>query len=646
MPMPMPLGADVTSHPSSVHQPASQPSDPVSMTSAAPEDGLTFRHALVRQLEQHGESHHTLLKAILGPGESLDRSTMPRWISGRSIPRGVMSMRLLARIEQRYGLPSGYFRARVPQNARAVTGFDMSGATDFEKGMMAWHLPDDFDTRSASEQAEITSWVKTVIIAGSTTYSRYQMEATKRQYAVQFPSLLPPRKRPRRLADPAAGARSGVTDAPPGLAAELADLIEFKTATLTDVDFQRKGRWNQETAHQRIQYFGFVFGALAASPDGPVQGAGVPPDHLSFALLASARVWHWYIMWRERRRGFYTDWERTTLVMAASLARSETGWLAQHPELATRLMPVEGLISAEEVEAIKSDWAGACERLRRYARTRVPDVERVARAHRDPFEALLPVLEAPSPLTEYLKIAEEILKYTPDARLYPKRAAEMARAYLIVRLGLHLGLRQKNLRELLVCPRGRPHRSMRALETQQRGELRWNDQAGGWEVIIPANAFKNASSPFFAGAPYKLLLPDLGGLYGYIDAYIATHRDRILDGRKDPETFFVCSNKSLLKQASYDRPGFYTAWRLIIRRYGIYNPYTGRGAIKGLLPHGPHGLRDVLATHILKETGSFEQASYAIQDTTAMAAKHYVRFLPEDKTAMAARILDRVWAQV
>lgn len=50
-------------------------------------------------------------------------------------------------------------------------------------------------------------------------------------------------------------------------------------------------------------------------------------------------------------------------------------------------------------------------------------------------------------------------------------------------------------------------------------------------------------------------------------------------------------------------------------------------------------MRDVLATHILKKTGSFEQASYAIQDTPAMVAQHYGRFLPQDKAALAARIL-------
>lgn len=93
--------------------------------------------------------------------------------------------------------------------------------------------------------------------------------------------------------------------------------------------------------------------------------------------------------------------------------------------------------------------------------------------------------------------------------------------------------------------------------------------------------------------------------------------------------------------ASYNQNTFYEVWRLTIQRYGIYNPYTGRGVIKGLLPHGPHNVRDVLATHILKQTGSYEQASYAIQDTPDMVAKHYGRFLPEDKAAIARELWPR-----
>lgn len=52
---------------------------------------------------------------------------------------------------------------------------------------------------------------------------------------------------------------------------------------------------------------------------------------------------------------------------------------------------------------------------------------------------------------------------------------------------------------------------------------------------------------------------------------------------------------------------------------------------------------DGLATHILKKTGSYEQASYAIQDTPDMVQQHYGRFLPQDKAAIAAQVLNRVW---
>ncbi|MBP7703723.1 MAG: hypothetical protein KA105_00400 [Caulobacter sp.] len=139
------------------------------------------------------------------------------------------------------------------------------------------------------------------------------------------------------------------------------------------------------------------------------------------------------------------------------------------------------------------------------------------------------------------------------------------------------------------------------------------------------------------------MLPDLGGLYTYIDCYIHRGRALLLRTAADPGTFFVKSVKVSSRDASYNQHTFYEAWRLTIQRYGIYNPYTGLGAIKGLLPHGPHNVRDVLATHILKQTGSYEQASYAIQDTPEMVAQHYGRFLPQDKAALAAQVLNRVW---
>jgi hypothetical protein len=55
----------------------------------------------------------------------------------------------------------------------------------------------------------------------------------------------------------------------------------------------------------------------------------------------------------------------------------------------------------------------------------------------------------------------------------------------------------------MVCPPGKPHRTERQLEVLKRGEIRWSDRAGGWEVLIPAVAFKNADSSFFSGKPFR-----------------------------------------------------------------------------------------------------------------------------------------------
>ena len=58
------------------------------------------------------------------------------------------------------------------------------------------------------------------------------------------------------------------------LAMEMADLIRFKTSTLTAIGFQRNGVWGEETASQKIEHLGLMFGALAASPAGIVKGRG------------------------------------------------------------------------------------------------------------------------------------------------------------------------------------------------------------------------------------------------------------------------------------------------------------------------------------------------------------------------------------
>ncbi|WP_184345214.1 hypothetical protein [Rhizobium sp. N122] len=623
----------------------------------ATEDPASFQHALVYHMRRFGDTYWQLFRAVVHLNETFDNKTLLSWIQGDRMPRSVASFNILRRIERRYRLSEGYFKEKLPHQARSLYGHELGDIGPAERRRISMHLPDDFSSLPFSKREEILDWVRRVIISGSTEYRRYQAAASKQRYAIRFPgatyggSFLS-----SRSLVSAAGANqnvaaelddpdllSGIVDAPPRLAMEMADLIRFKTSTLTAIGFQRNGVWGEETATQKIEHLGLMFGALAASPNGVVKGFGVPVSQLSFGLLIFPGVWDWYLQWREQRRGFYTKWEEDMLMVAQALSRADVGWIRQHPELLRNVRPIAGLIEQEEIDFSARDWHGACDAFHRHAANRSKEIQRVMRVHRDPLEPIMCVLEADSPLAEYRKITDEIVRRMPDENRYPRPAAEAVRSFLLLRLGLHLGLRQKNLRQLRVCPRGHYPTSERRLEDIKCGELRWSDRDHGWEVLIPSVAFKNSGSSFFGQKPFRLILPDLLDLYEYLNAHIDRHRGVLLGGAKDPGNLFVKTVKTTSIDAAYNSTTFYEAWRTVIQRYGIYNPYTGRGAIKGLLPHGPHNLRDILATHILKQTGSYEQASYAIQDTPDVVQQHYGRFLPQDKAALAAKILNQVW---
>lgn len=601
----------------------------------------TFSEALDCHMNSRGDTAPKLLEAILGPGETFDRRTINSWRQGRCSPRSVEALRLLPRIERRYGLPDGYLERLLPDPSRSCSGHRAVGIRAAERRRLAWHLPEDFNYRSRAEQEEILEWVRTKVIAGTTSFRRYMATASKTPFGLRFPGLWSPDQ--FHSASPHSG-RNLELVAPATLQEELAGLLAFKTATLTRLGYRRSGVWGSATAHQKVEHLSLFFGALSACQVGPTRGAGVPVEALTLGLFVLPRIWDWYLHWRSERRGFFTHWEVDMLSVAVALTHKNTGWISQSPWLAERLQPIPGLVDQEDVDRIKADWPAACEHLHTFALARAKEVQRVCKVHRDPFEPIMPILEAESPLGEYRKIAHEVLRLAPDERRFPQAAAESARSYLLIRLGLHLGLRQKNLRQLLLCPRDRRPRSERELEDLKRGEIRWSERDGCWEVFIPAVAFKNAHSSFFGQKPFRLLLPNLEHLNERIDAWVDRHRARLIGGAQDPQTFFVKTAKRTSTDASYDQNSFYEAWRLTIQRYGIYNPYTQRGAIVGLLPHGPHNVRDVLATHILKRTGSYEQASYAIQDTPATVAAHYGRFLPQDKAALAAQILNQVWS--
>jgi hypothetical protein len=431
----------------------SEPPTPRPPPQAEEEPFNDFHTELDRQMRKHSDTPNKLKRALQAEGLWIEASTLRMWRLGIKSPLHKESLDILRWLEARYGLPAEHFRPRLPNASFATRGQKIAGIEPAERRRLAWHLPDDFHLRTAIEQEEILEWVQRVVVSGATDYRRYQAAAMKHRFALQFPSL-------RTTANGAVlgevhrKSRKDTTRAPIHLVEEMAALMAFKTTTLAPRGYVRRGVWGPETASQKLEHFGLFFGALAAAPTGPVRGRGVPLAQLTCALFVLPQVWDWYLHWREQRRGFFTAWEADMLLIAGALTGEEAGWVKQTPALAENLQPIEGLVTAAEVAEVQRDWPAACARLHRFALARTKEISRVAKVHHDPFEPILPVLEAASPVGEYRKIADEIRYWSPCSQRYPKAAAESARAYLMIRFGLHLGFRQKNLRELLFAREG------------------------------------------------------------------------------------------------------------------------------------------------------------------------------------------------
>lgn len=153
----------------------------------ATDDPASFNDALVYHMRRFGESYWQLYRAIVRLGETFDDKTLLSWLQGERVPRSLTSFEILSRIERRYRLEQGYFKAKLPHQSRSLYGHDMGDISAAERRRLAWHLPDNFGSLPFSKREEIIEWVRRVIISGSTDYRRYQAAATKQRYAVRFP---------------------------------------------------------------------------------------------------------------------------------------------------------------------------------------------------------------------------------------------------------------------------------------------------------------------------------------------------------------------------------------------------------------------------------------------------------------------------
>jgi hypothetical protein len=125
----------------------------------ATEDPASFQDALIYHMRRFGDTYWQLYRAVVNLNETFDNKTLLSWIQGERVPRSVASFSILRRIERRYRLSEGYFKEKLPHQARSLYGHNLSDISPAERRRISLHLPEDFNSLPFAKREEILDWV-------------------------------------------------------------------------------------------------------------------------------------------------------------------------------------------------------------------------------------------------------------------------------------------------------------------------------------------------------------------------------------------------------------------------------------------------------------------------------------------------------
>ncbi|RTH03302.1 hypothetical protein CSW50_05495 [Thermus scotoductus] len=345
-----------------------------------------------------------------------------------------------------------------------------------------------------------------------------------------------------------------------------------------------------------------------------VRVRGLDPDHLGLNLLTDLSLVRDYLGWRVDRYGDAVP----------GLTRTEILFIALVKKLHRRYLPVIGL---------QGDLEGLRELEKRLKAAGLDETEG--------YHAVEPLLETPDPLgwlaagialmlrdlsgrvgdllapkVPTSGAAQEALALYRDAVLFWTATAHPLRAkhWYAARLDMD------QFREGDFAP-GRGH-------VGRRG--------GTYYLAYRVEEFKNASSMVFR----NLRADDLVEFpLGDPEHPLATLE---VEGTRYAlnEVFHVYLRGVLPRLAgSLGRPGpLLPLFPGLDSKAQLSGMFRSRSAYVAalpdaplILPFGPHSLRHIVATSIVKATGSFEAAANVLLDSVEMVVRHYARFAPRDR---------------
>jgi hypothetical protein len=568
-----------------------------------------FRSAIAYLIADSGLSLSVVAKLV---GVSV--GTLRCWANGICTPSG-HGLPVISRLESLFKLPHGVLLIKVTRSGGGAKRFRSLNLPAFltDKKPLARrvkpHLPDNFCELPIETQKEIVGGIAVNVLKRDDEFTRRQAILTKLPYRLK--------------------------EWPSRLEQEYEDYALFKMADRPPLGMKRNGQWRVTTKVMTRQFFAYLFGAVSLpskAADVRLQGLEVPPEHLTLALITCPLVIDWYTRFHCETRNVYTEQMIQQLQSYKSMLRPITGWLRQQPQMAARLQPLTWgsveFVSTQMIEQAHLDWDGFCDTALAYYDQLIAEVTHLVRVSRDAFGRIEGILDDDNPMKLFEVLVKGMLRDLPNKHTQPIFYHIRIRNCALVILFAVTGYRRNTVRQLTYT-------------SDQKGHLRWED--GKYVLRVPRSLFKVEDSSYF-GPKYSqndshIELPNVFELNEIFSEYLNESRPYLIskchpDSGKDP--LFVSSSKGKYPELSavrmtavfYEETGKHLA----------ENKYRGTG-IARVWRHGPHAVRHIRGTTIVKKTGSFKMAGDANQNSESTARKHYARYNTRDRNNRVNEIL-------
>lgn len=396
--------------------------------------------------------------------------------------------------------------------------------------------------------------------------------------------------------------------------AEWTDLVRFKTSALVANagEGQRscgrgwwklhrssgnsaKLNWTNSVHHGHSPTAAICFG-IAARFIGWLQvsmkegGRGMNPESAqTLAHLANRELVDDYIQWHiARADGMVTSSIIQLLIFASSLCHPVHGFLVARPALGQ-------LVGVGEESQWREYCASSCRALNDARMQWKSELQKA----RDPFVPIAAILSLPAPLDG---VADAVARMdSNNPRTGGKEEAAWARDKMLMLLTSSIPLRLRNLKELQYRP-------------NNTGSLR-QDESGAWRIVLPAAAFKNAKG----AAKMRTFNMKLNeNIWGFLELYLRQYRPQLAAPGND--RVFVS-----VKQPAGEWTSLSRHFASLTRRYFERCPGVG-----------VHCMRHIVATHLIKTTGSFWAAAEVLNDREYTVRAYYGHLVSDDGAAWLA----------